>query len=95
MHAVPGPEHLYEMKAVLYDTPYKNPVQQVEYQGFRAVGEQLVEDRITVPASQLAALFAMTPYYWRTPRDGAQRLSALESLTTQISFRFLVFEREG
>ena len=94
IYAVPGPEHLYEMKAVLYDTPYKNPVQQVEYPGFRAVGEQLVEDRITVPASQLAALFAMTPYYWRTPRDGAQRLSALESLTTQISFRFLVFERE-
>ena len=32
-------------------------------------------------------------YYWRTPRDGAQRLAACESLTTEIEFRFLVFEK--
>ena len=49
---------------------------------------------ITVPAAQLEALFAMTPYYWKTPRDGAQRLKALPELTTKISFRFLVFEKE-
>ena len=39
-------------------------------------------------------LFAMTPYYWKTPRDGATRLAALPELTTDIAFRFLVFEKE-
>jgi len=50
--------------------------------------------QITVPAAQLEALFAMTPYYWRTPRDGAARLAQLPELTTEISFRYLVFEKE-
>jgi 23S rRNA (guanine745-N1)-methyltransferase len=36
----------------------------------------------------------MTPYYWRTPRDGAARLAQLPELTTEISFRYLVFEKE-
>ena len=94
IYVVPGAEHLYQMKAVLYDTPYKNPVQEVAYEGFRPIGEREVSGRITVPAGQLEALFAMTPYYWKTPRDGAARLAALPELTTDIAFRFLVFEKE-
>ena len=94
IYVVPGAEHLYQMKAILYDTPYKNPVQQVAYEGFRSIGEREVSGTITVPAAQLEALFAMTPYYWKTPRDGAARLAALPELTTDIAFRFLVFEKE-
>ena len=94
LYVVPGAEHLYQMKAVLYETPYKNPVQQVAYEGFRPIGEREVSGTITVPAAQLEALFAMTPYYWKTPRDGAARLAALPELTTDIAFRFLVFEKE-
>ena len=94
IYVVPGAEHLYQMKAVLYDTPYKNPVQEVAYEGFRPIGEREVSGSITVPAGQLDALFAMTPYYWKTPRDGAARLAALPELTTDIAFRFLVFEKE-
>ena len=94
IYVVPGAEHLYQMKAVLYEKPYKNPVQEIAYEGFRAIGEREVTGEITVPAEQLEALFAMTPYYWKTPRDGAARLAALPELTTTISFRFLVFEKE-
>ena len=56
------------MKAVLYEKPYKNPVQQIAYDGFAAIGERKVTGRVTVPHEQLEALFAMTPYYWKTPR---------------------------
>ena len=77
----------------VYDTPYKNPVQEVAYPGFRAIGEREVQGTITVPHDQLEALFAMTPYYWKTPRDGAARLAALPELTTDIAFRFLLFEK--
>ena len=94
VYVVPGAEHLYQMRAVLYDPPCKNPVQEVAYEGFRPIGEREVSGSITVPAGQLEALFAMTPYYWKTPRDGAARLAALPELTTDIAFRFLVFEKE-
>ena len=93
IYVVPGAEHLYQMKAVLYEKPYKNPVQQIAYDGFAAIGEREVTGRITVPHEQLEALFAMTPYYWKTPRGGAERLAALSQLETDISFRFLVFEK--
>lgn len=93
IYAVPGPEHLFGMKAVLYEKPYRNPVQRVEYEGLRAIGEREEAGEITVPRGHLAALFAMTPYYWRTPRDGAEKLAALEQLTTAVSFRFLLFEK--
>ena len=93
IYVVPGAEHLYQMKAVLYEKPYKNPVQQIAYDGFAAIGEREVTGRVTVPHEQLEALFAMTPYYWKTPRGGAERLAALSQLETDISFRFLVFEK--
>ena len=94
VYAVPAPRHLLGLKRVLYETPYENPVQEVAYEGFRPIGEREVSGSITVPAGQLEALFAMTPYYWKTPRDGAARLAALPELTTDISFRFLVFEKK-
>ena len=95
IYVVPGAEHLYQMKAVLYEKPYKNPVQQVEYPGFRAIDEREVQGTITVPAAQLEALFAMTPYYWKTPKSGCQRLAALEELAVTISFDIHVFRREA
>lgn len=94
IYAVPTADHLFGMKAVLYEKPYQNPVQAVEYEGLRAMGERTVSGQITVPARDIGALFAMTPYYWKTPRGGAERLAALEQLETPIGFRFLVFEKE-
>lgn len=93
IYVVPGAEHLFQLKAVLYEMPYKNPVQTIDYEGLRPIAEQEAAGEITVPAEHLAALFAMTPYYWKTPRDGAARLASLDELTTEISFRFLVFEK--
>lgn len=95
IYAVPGPRHLYGLKQALYAEPYENPFLQVTYPGFRAVGEADAADTITVPGEQLENLFAMTPYYWRTPADGAARLRERAFLTTEIAFRFLVLEREA
>jgi len=93
IYVVPAARHLYGLKAVLYAEPYANPVQDIAYEGFAQIAEREASGRITVPAQHLAALFAMTPYYWRTPRDGAERLAALPQLETEISFRFLIFEK--
>ena len=35
----------------------------------------------------------MTPYYWKTPKAGAERLAALDSLTTRIAFRVHIFQK--
>ena len=93
VYAVPGPRHLFGMKEALYERPYENPMREITYEGFRAIGERDAADTITVPRQMLEALFAMTPYYWKTPADGAARLRARESLTTEIAFRFLLLEK--
>jgi 23S rRNA (guanine745-N1)-methyltransferase len=37
----------------------------------------------------------MTPYYWKTPKEGAERLAKLDTLTTRISFRIHVFRKQS
>ena len=53
-----------------------------------------MESEITLETpADIQNLFQMTPYYWKTPKEGAARLSKLEHLTTQIAFRIHVFRR--
>ena len=93
LYAVPTARHLYGLKEVLYDEPYENAEQQTEYSGFTLIGERTVTDTITVEGDQIRNLFAMTPYFWKTPHVGALRLAAKQSLMTEIGFRFLAYRR--
>ena len=61
---------------------------------FTPAGETRVEDRITVEGQAIGDLFAMTPYYWKTPAEGSARLARLERLETPIGFRFLLYDRQ-
>lgn len=95
VYAVPTARHLYGLKQVLYKTPYENEVRDIEYEGFSFCYARQTESEITVQDRNLQALFAMTPYYWNTPADGAERLAACDSVTTEIGFRFLVYRKIG
>lgn len=95
LYVVPAAEHLWEMKQVLYDHPYRNETKETPYEGFRYVTIVHVSDRITLPCQEdIQALFGMTPYCWKTPRAGKERLAALESLTTTAAFDIHIFERK-
>ncbi|MCI2055618.1 MAG: methyltransferase domain-containing protein [Oscillibacter sp.] len=95
-YVVPAAEHLWEMKQVLYDQPYPNEEKQTPYDGFSYETVVPVEGDITLPCqADIHALFQMTPYYWNTPKDGMERLAALDTLTTRISFRIHVFRKNS
>lgn len=94
-YVVPGAMHLWEMKQVLYDTPYPNEEKETPYPGFAYREIVPVSDTITLPSQEdIHALFQMTPYFWKTPQAGTARLSALEALTVRTEFRIHVFTRE-
>lgn len=95
LYVVPAANHLWELKQVLYDRPYPNQEQDIPYEGFSYETVVPVDTRMEVAGEDLPDLFQMTPYYWKTPKEGAQRLAALEHLTVQASFRIHVFRREG
>lgn len=92
LYVVPSAKHLWELKQVLYDEPYLNEEHLTPYPGFAYEAVEPVEGRIELTSrEELHALFQMTPYYWKTPRAGAERLAALERLSVQIGFRIHVF----
>ena len=94
LYVVPSARHLWEMKQVLYSQPYENPVKETPYTGFSYQRIVPVRYEITLDCPEdIRALFQMTPYCWKTPREGVEALSALKRLTTQVGFDLHVFRR--
>ena len=55
---------------------------------FRKPGILLLTD----PAD-ITALFHMTPYAWKTPKSGVQRLAGLDRLDTQAGFDIHCYQK--
>ena len=94
LYVVPSARHLWQMKEVLYQRPYENPVKVEEYPGF--VHTDTCPVRYTISMDDSAdwmALFGMTPYAWKTPREGIQRLENLSRLETEIGFDIHIYQR--
>lgn len=94
-YVVPAPKHLWEMKEILYDAPYENPRVSPEYDGFARTETFSVARRILLPSQDiLSDLFTMTPYLWKTPRAGIERLKLLDNLEVETSFDIHVYQKE-
>ncbi len=92
--AGPAPRHLMGLKKVLYDKPYENPSDVMEYEGFVLEDTILLEDVISIQDAQdIQALFHMTPYYWKTSRNAAEKLKNITSLETEIQFQIEIYRR--
>jgi len=93
--AVPAEEHLWGMKQVLYETPYKNEVRRDTLEHFTLTEVRRVTDTITVTdPAHIRALFAMTPYYWKTAPADCERLYAQDKLVTEIAFDLLLYKKD-
>lgn len=93
--ATPSKRHLYGLKEILYDEPYENEEQEIVYPGFSFIERVPVRGIAELDAPEMIwALFQMTPYYWKTPEKGCEKLRAQCFLRTEIGFDFLVYRRE-
>lgn len=92
--AVPAEDHLWGMKQVLYETPYKNEVRRDILAHFTLTDVRRVTDTVTVTDPEhIRALFAMTPYYWKTSPSDRDRLYAQTELKTEIAFDLLLYQK--
>ena len=95
VYVVPAPRHLWELKAAVYDKPYENQEQIISYEGFTFEKVVRVDSVAHLPDGQtIQDLFGMTPYLWKTPKSGIERLNALESLDVTFSFDLHLFRRD-
>lgn len=91
---IPGRSHLIELKSVLYDKPYENDEKEPELTSFKAEGQARVKASIKIGSQEdLSNLVSMTPYGYRTPKEGLARLHMLDSLETTIEFIISLYKK--
>lgn len=89
---IPGKDHLFSFKSLLYETPTRNDEKEPELPSFALESKTVIRDSIFMEDSQtLQDLLTMTPYFWRTPAEGVQRLMKTPSMSTDIEFLILVY----
>ena len=94
LQVVPGDDHLWELKEAVYENAYKNREEKHTLEGFELVSRDKITYRRTIDSPDLIkALFSMTPYVHRTPKEGIDRLNTLENIDLTMSFLLLTFQK--
>ncbi len=89
-----GEDHLMGLKEALYENTYVNTARADMPKNMELVEKVTAEFEIEVDGSEdIANLFLMTPYYWRTRESDKEKLRALETLKTKIEFEISVYRK--
>lgn len=91
--AIPETDHLYELKAAIYDTPYKNKVEDPSLDGFELLDDRRLSYTMHLSGKEIHSLFMMTPYAYRTSRKGAERVERLSKLDCTADFHIFVYRK--
>lgn len=89
-----GSRHLWQMREVLYGEPRISPPLSRVPEGFYLFSSASLTDEISLSHDEIADLFTMTPFYYRSPREGREKLLSLEKLTTEISAEYKVYRKK-
>lgn len=95
--ADPGPDHLRELRNIIYDNPKpeKEPNTLIPG-GFSLSTRESLRFTIHLDSSQqIADLLTMTPHNYRANADGRARLSALKSLTLTVNVVLTAYTRNA
>ncbi len=91
-----GEEHLMGLKRVLYEQTHLNSARADLPKDMEKIDETRVRYSISVEGNEsILHLFAMTPYYWRTAAEDAEKLATLSSLTTEVDVLLTVYRNRG
>ncbi|MBC2856048.1 methyltransferase domain-containing protein [Cetobacterium sp. 2A] len=91
-----GENHLLEMKEVVYESVRKefySPIEDLKDFAYletvnSSYGIEIKENE------SIINLFNMTPYRWRSPKDGIDRLFALDNLQMTVEVNIDIFEKK-
>ena len=88
--AVAGENHLFELKELLYDTPYKNDEAPPKTESLILKAKRKFTKKVTLQTKEdIQALFRMTPYYYHTSDKDKAKIESLESL--EVTTEFVVY----
>lgn len=91
---VPAPEHLFELKELLYEKPYQNDTRYPGGSELTLAGKQLISHTVNIPQNDLKTLFSMTPYFYRTSESDKAKINRVDALKTTLAFMILEYKAE-
>ncbi|PWW07643.1 23S rRNA (guanine(745)-N(1))-methyltransferase [Mangrovibacter plantisponsor] len=92
--ATPGPEHLYELKALIYPQVRLHPEHSEQLPGFRLAESLPLQANLQLTGPQAWSLLQMTPFAWHASEETKAELAARASFTCKADFLIQVWQRE-
>lgn len=92
IRVLPSTYHLWELKEVLYKEVIENKEKDSNLDNFELLEVVEVNDLIKLNNDEINNLFLMTPYYYKSPIEGSNKLKSLEYLETRISFKIYIYK---
>lgn len=90
----PDVMHLYGLKSAIYDKPYKNEPNDTKLDGFELIKDEALSYDVSLKGTEeISSLFMMTPYAYRTPPERRAAILSLETLTTEVAFRIVLYRK--
>jgi len=87
---LPREDHLLELKEHLYPVVHLNPPPPASIEGFETSFIEDLDFTFDVRSNaDLKALLHMTPYSHRSPKEGLERVSMMDTMSIRASFRIL------
>lgn len=86
IEVIPAEKHLLEIKQRLYDDVYLNKIEKAEKDGFELLCEERLKYTFLPTKEGLENLFKMTPYYYKTSKNGENNLLSGENFEITADF---------
>lgn len=91
---VAGENHLYELKEILYDTPYKNDEKPPETKVLKLIDKRKVSAKVHLKTKEdIMSLFKMTPYYYHTKSEDKLKLDNIEHMDITVEFVMFIYKK--
>ncbi len=92
IRVVPDVNHLWELKKLVYDTPYKNPTAEAQLEGFTLIECRELKYKINITDNEIINdLFLMTPYFYKTGKMDQEKLKNVDNLSVSLEFVLCVY----
>lgn len=90
---VAGENHLFELKSILYDTPYKNDEAPPETESLTLLDKRKISAKVHLSSSEnIMSLFKMTPYYYHTKDEDKAKLDGIHELDVTTEFVMFIYK---
>ncbi|EHD21657.1 MULTISPECIES: 23S rRNA (guanine(745)-N(1))-methyltransferase [Brenneria] len=89
----PGPRHLYQLKAQVYDRVRLHSGGDEELAGFQLIEQQTLAYPMQLTGPEGAALLQMTPFAWRAASEVGKKLRETEQFSCETDFIIRLHQR--